>query len=425
MSKNAPADVSKPQPKISQKMLLRFAVGLIVLALLFVGYRWWRDYSQDPDLPAEAETAGMIAALEMTSEGTQAVIFEPDGNIRKSPGYLESKTDKELVWRPDGNRLFFTSDREEDAFHIYRWNLASDKVMRRSFGSRSQSSPTFAPPIVPDANEKLLITAGGFVLEFDPRKSVTHQVLPPVGRERSEGEEGAASQFDAIYQRLGTSFRKAIWGKDKKWVAAVMRREDQGEILIVQNMESEQPPMVIMAGDEIEFCAIPTTGAFAFVVNGFQFHDPNQIPKENIKDGKVVLPFQALLGIFDPDQRKMSVVMPSAEAEYGFRHLGASPDGANLLLTAGKLDPNGNYEPVSLLLIPAVEQGGASAKRIMAGAVFEPSWGPDSHAIVFIQRDSAGKRGIFTINKDGSGLTDISKGRGDFAWPSFSPKKKS
>ena len=125
MSQNATA-TTKPQPKISQRMLLRFAIGLIVLAALFYGYQWWKDYTKDPDLPLENDTAGMIAALQLGEEGNQVVVFTKEGELRKSPGYQPGKNDKELTWRPDGNRLFFTSDREETSFHVYRWNFGSD-----------------------------------------------------------------------------------------------------------------------------------------------------------------------------------------------------------------------------------------------------------------------------------------------------------
>jgi len=422
MSQNAAT--TKPQPKISQRMLLRFAIGLIVLAALFYAFQWWQDYRKDPDLPLENDTAGMVAALQLGDNGDQVVVFTKDGELRKSPGYESGENDKEITWRPDGNRLFFTSDREETSYHVYRWNFGSDKVTRRSVGSRSQNAPTFAVTNVPDANNTALITSGGFVLEYDPKAGSTRQVLPPVGKDRAEGEEGSASQFEQIYQRLGTSFRQAKWGKDKTIVAAVMRREDEGEILIVQDLASGKAPFVVLAGDRIEFDIVPTTGQVAFVVNGFRFHDPNQIPPSAIKNGKVSPPFHSLVGLFDPTGPNVIPVMPSTETNFEFHNVSVSPDGENLLIIIGKQDTNGNVEPEGLAIMPAKDQGGAQLKRIIGGKIYEPSWHPNSHTIAFVQRDSAGKRGIFTINKDGSGLTDISKGKGDFAYPIFSPQSK-
>jgi hypothetical protein len=411
------------QPLISRRMLLRFAIGLFALAALFFGYQWWRSYSQDPDLPAKADTKGMIAALLLHEDGAQAVVFEANGELRKSPGYTPGANDKELVWRPDGNRLFFMSDREDQAFHVYRWNLASDAVMRRSFGTRSQSSPTFAPIGAAGANDTALLTSGGFVVEFDPVHSAIRQVLPPVGRERAESDEGAASQFDAIYQKIGTSFRYARWGKDKESVVAVMRREDDTEILVVQDMTEAKPPAAIIAGDRVEFDISPETGVVAFSVTGFTFHDPAQIPPEAIENGRVKAPFHSVIGLFMPDGSLIPVIN-SPDPAVGFRHLRVAPDGENALFVATQRDANGNYEPMDLAVLPLRANGGADLKRLLSGKIYEPSWHPNSHMIVFVRSEGEKTRQIYTINKDGSGLSDVSKGSGEFASPMFSPQSR-
>lgn len=425
MDSNPPAEAPKAQPKISQRMMLRLAILLFVLAGLFIGYRLWQSYVVDPDLPFANDTGGFVAALQLHDEGSQAVVFTPDGTLRQSPNYEPGKTDSSLVWRPDGNRLFFISDREEQAFHVYRWNFASDAIMRRSYGSRSQNSPTFPPPDAPAANDSALITAGGFVLEYVPRSGSTYQVLPPVGKDREVGEEGGfAGQFEAAYQRIGTSFRLAKWGKDKKLVVAVMRREEQGEILVVQRLDRAEPPLPVIAGERIEFDVSPTTGEIYFIVNGFFFHDEQQIPPEAIKDGVVTPPFQNIVGMINPEERGIRPVMPSPDGATGFRSLSVSPDGTQLVLIAGALDENLNFEPTDLVVLPARAEGGAEYRRVIQGKVYEPSWHPNSHTIAFVQYDTAGKRGVFSINKDGSGLSDISKGKGDFAFPIFSPQSK-
>lgn len=405
-------------------MLIRFAIGLFILAGLFFLYQWWKGYSQDPDLPVRNDTAGMIAAIRLDGDNSQVVVIGPDGKVKESPGYEAGKTDKEPVWRPDGNRLFFTSDREEEAFQVYRWNLASDSIMRRSVGSRSQSTPSFAP----EDNTSGLLTAGGFVLEFDPKEVATRQILPPVGKNRQGGEggqEGTASQFEQIYQRLGNSFRAAKWLKGKQYVAAVMRREEGGEILIVQDVVNFSRPVPIMAGNRIDFDVSQTEPKVFFTVNGFFFHDPNQIPPEAVKNGKVELPFTSIIGGFDPTgQGSLFPIMTVKQPELGFRDLKVSPDGRNVLMIAGKLDANGNFEPSDLVVAPAAAGGGPEAKRIISGKIYEPSWHPNSHTIAFVQRDDKGRRGIFTINKDGSGINEVTKGDGDYSWPVFSPQSK-
>lgn len=425
MDSKAPAEAQKAQPKISQRMMLRFAILLFVMAGLFFGYRWWQDYSKDPDLPLANDTIGFVAALQLHEEGSQAVVFTPDGELRASPGYENGKIDQDLVWRPDGNRLFFTSDREEKAFHVYRWNFGSDRVMRRAYGTRSQSSPSFGAADSPGANEMALITVGGFVLEYEPKTGNTFQVLPPVGKDRAQDEEGGiGGQFEQAYQRIGTSFRVAKWGKDKALVVAVMRREEQGEILVIQRLDEVVPPQAIIAGERIEFDVSPTTGEVFFSVSGFIYHDPTQIPPEAIKNGKITPPFEHLIGMFDPESKQIQPVMPSPDSVVGFRQVSVSADGSQLVCVAGKLDENANFEPTDLVVLPARAQGGAEFKRVITGKVYEPSWHPNSHTIAFVQYDATGKRGVFSINKDGSGLTDISKGKGDFAFPIFSPQTK-
>lgn len=425
MDSNSPAEAQKAQPKISQRMMLRFAILLFVMAGLFFGYRWWKDYSVDPDLPLQNDTAGYVAALQLHDEGAQVVVFTPDGELRKSPNYSTGNVDQDLVWRPDGNRLFFVSDREENAFHVYRWNFGSDAIMRRGYGSRSQSTPTFGAPESSRANEEALITAGGFVLQYEPREGSTYQVLPPVGKDRAQDEDGGiGGQFEQAYQRIGTSFRIAKWGKDKKYVVAVMRREEEGEILVLQRLDVVEAPQPIIAGDRVEFDISPTTGEVFFSVNGFQFHDPNQIPPEAIKDGKISPPFHNLVGMVDPNTRQMNPVMPSPNAEVGFRNISVSPDGAQLVCIAGTMDENANFEPTDLVVVPARNQGGAEFRRVLKGKIYEPSWHPNSHTIAFIQYDAQKRRGVFTINKDGSGLADISRGKGDFAYPMISPQSK-
>lgn len=424
MDSPSPAREPAPQPKISQRMLLRFAIGLFIVAALFFGYRWWKDYSQDPDLPRENDTKNLISAMELLDEGSRAVVIDENGEVIASPDYTDGKNDQTPVWQPDGNRLFFVSDREEGSYNVFRWNLASKKVMRRSVGTRSVGWPVhFAPNSAPGANESMLVTSGGVVLEFFPRDSRTAQVLPPVQKERGGGEEGAAGQFEQTYQQLGTSFRMARWSRDKKYIAAVMRREDESEILIIQDTAGANPPQVIISGKRIEVDADPAHEAFVFLVNGFRFHNPEQIPPESIKDGKVVVPFTSVIGKVDPDDLKtLAPILSSNDEKIGFQHIRVSPDGNQVAAIAGKLDANMNFEPSELFVVPAQTGGAKDLKRLIGGRLFEPAWHPNSQKLVFTMYDENNKRSIFTINTDGSGLANVTGGKGEFKDPAFSPQ---
>ncbi|MFX9042746.1 hypothetical protein ABTN45_20195, partial [Acinetobacter baumannii] len=72
------------------------------------------------------------------------VAIKPDGTIVESPDFVKGSRDRDAVWRPDGNRIFFSSDREEKAFNIYRWNLATNKVVRRTLGKIGKTDPSFS-----------------------------------------------------------------------------------------------------------------------------------------------------------------------------------------------------------------------------------------------------------------------------------------
>ncbi|MFQ3588428.1 MAG: hypothetical protein SNJ74_05895 [Fimbriimonadaceae bacterium] len=416
------------QPKILQKMLLRFAIGLFLLAGLFLGYQWLRDRGQDLDF-GTANTVGWLAAVELLEEGSRAVAILPDGTVRPAPGHSEGKVDRDLSWRPDGNRLFFLSNREGGAFNIYRWNLASDEVVVRSFGTRSKGRPTFLPPDVPGANETALITSGGFVLEFNPRDGSTAQVLPPVTKER-QGDQaegtGAIGQFDALYQRLGTAFRAASWMRSRSKIVAIMTR-DIGEVLIVQDLGSASPPIPVIAGMRIDFDVNQRNGDVYFTVQDFMFTNEREIPAEFIRDGVATPPFRAAIGrIPAPRNGQMpppEILAASPDEEVGFTSVRVAPDGSAFLFLTGRATGNGNITADTLSLAPTGGGPiGARALRLIRGRVFEPSWSPDSQTIAYAKYDEQNKRSIFTVRRDGSNETNITKGNGEFAFPIFSPQ---
>lgn len=417
-----------PQPKILQKMLLRFAIGLFLMAGLFFGYQWLRDRGEDLDF-GTADTAGWLAAIELLDEGARAVVVLPDGTIRPSPGHTETTVDRDLSWRPDGNRLFFLSNREGSAFNIYRWNLASNDVVVRSFGTRSKGRPTFLPPDVPGANETALITSGGFVLEYNPRDGSTFQVLPPVTKERlgdqAEGT-GALGQFDALYQRLGTAFRAASWMRRRDQIVAVMTR-DIGEVLIVQDLGSRTPPIPVVAGMRIDFDVNQRNGDVYFTVQDFMFVDERNVPPEFIKDGVATPPFRAAIGRISAPRNgqpaQPEILAASIDDETGFVGVRVAPDGSAFLFLTGPATGNGNITVDSLSLAPTGGRPiGDRALRLIRGRVFEPSWAPDSQTIAYAKYDEQNKRSIFTVCRDGSNETNITKGKGDFAFPLFSPQ---
>jgi hypothetical protein len=413
---------SKAQPKIVHRLAIRTLLAVVVLGALFLGLRAWRDYSRDPNRFGQVSTAGDIAAIEYLDNGQQAVVIKSDGQILRSPGFETGNTERDLVWQPDGNRLYYVSDRKDSVFQVYRWRpVPGGESEDRTIGSRGKGSLTF-PPDEAQPNE-LLLCSGGIVLELDPERKTTRQILPPVSNEIavSSDEEGGGgtSQFAGVYGRLGESFAIAQYLPEGKGVAAVMRR-DQGEVLIVQVFpkagEKLQPPIPVIAGNKVYFALAPD-GTLIYSVQDFQW--PLNPPEEAIVDGKVTVPFRHGLGIYRPGVPPEPPIAVSPGPEYAFGPVSLSPDGSRLLVTVGKYADTG-LTPDTLVIMPAKSEGGAAGAPLLRGEIYEPSWHPDGRHIAYVKRVD-GKRQIYTARDDGAEEKLVTP-EGSFGTPEFSPQ---
>lgn len=426
--------MSLTQPKNLRRMITRSLILAAVAGAMILGYRYYSEWSQDIDLPATADTAGFVSAIEYLDNGSHAIIIKPDGKKIESPGYTSGKNDKDAVWRPDGNRVFFISDREEGAQNVFRWNIGGNTVSRRTYNSRSKGLPSF-PPAEPDA-KVALITSGGTVVEFDSTRATTRQILPPIGKERAVGSgdegDGSIGQFDAVYRTLGQSFKEARWTLGRKFVAAVMRREDD-EVLIIQDLAGESRPIPFAVGQKIEIDVDPKSGRVFFLVLKFGLLDPAGAPPEFIKNGKIVLPFRHAIGFIDVDKLTdpskppppgaLQFVAQSNSDDAAFHRLSVSPDGTMLMVIDGSYSTTTKaVTPRAIVVMPAEAGGAANASFVLREKVYETSWHPNSDRIAFIKYDGD-ERAIYAINRDGSGAEKLSSG-GNFGFPRFSPQSK-
>ncbi len=411
---------------MQKKLALRLIIGLFTIAILFVGYNWLKEFVKDPNV-GTSDTTGMVAAIQFHDNGARAVAFRANGDMLESPDWKEADQDQQISWSPNGSRVFVSSNRGQEAFNIFAWYPEKNIFEQRSTGSRSQSVPWFPIWATPDEEATGLITAGGFVLAFDPKEQTTRQILPPVAKDRISGEGGeggAAGTLDALYSRLGSSFREAKWGKGKESIYAVMRRDD-GEILIINRLVADDPrmlaPVAYRAANEIQFDTTPEGGAVV-VIRGFQFPDKENIEPEFIKNGVAVPPYRNEVSVikFNEQGQPVPVMLALVQDDKNvFYDPAVSPDGTKLAIVI--VEQAGDVtKPLGLVIMPLEERGAERGTMIVAGEISMPSWSPDGTMLTYLKRQPAGNNSVFTIKADGSGerrLTD----EGDFTSPKFSP----
>ncbi len=423
------------QPKMQQKISLRFALSLFGVAALFLGWYFLKDYLADPDGGAHIDTAGWISALKQTPNGYQIVVIKPDGTVKESPEYHDGAEDRDNVWQPDGQRIFFSSDRDKvgKGFHIYRWNVSTNSVDQRSVGKLAQEHPSYAADEALTPPYDQLVVSAGVVVDFDPKHSVSHQLIPTESKSPSQSEEGGSStQFGPEYEHLGTSYREAYWCKNHKYIVGVMRRNDSETLVIqcLQPAKGENPlddgmPHGVIAGDHIDLTVDPKTGNIIYSVINLQLIDPEHAPASMIKDGKIVMESKNIIGFFDPNDMSKAgriVAWPASEATHRtFTQPKVTPDGSKIVFIGG-IEANGSSHPVGVFVCPLMERGGGSMSQVAQGAASSPCWSLDGAKIVFSGMEPDGHSDLIQIDSaGGTTFKVITDGKSSFTSPVFSP----
>jgi hypothetical protein len=415
--------MSTVQPKAVQKAAVRFAIGLLLIAAFLAGYNFLRTYGQDLNNLGSTDTSGWIAAIREEPEGSRLVVIKPDGTVVESPGYREGASDRDFAWRPDGNQIIFTSNRRDGSYQLYRWNLANGSVEQRTTGTRNFANPRYSG----DAGGPL-VTSGGFVAEFDPVKMATTQVLPPTGREIALGNDegsGGTGQFDALYSKIGSSFKEARYTADRSKIVAVMRR-DIGEVLMIQQMVPDKngkvpPPGIIAAGEAVHFDLSPTSNVVVYSIINFEWPDLDNIPEDFRKGGRVSRPFRHGIGIANLDNpqepESNGLVASSNDDKLAFGPVRLAPDGSSFLVMTGSYEDGSRARAV--LNVPAKPNGAVAASRVVQGNVLDFSWSADGKRVAYIVSEG-GKRSLRTVGVDGGGEQKILDG--DFLRAAFSPQ---
>lgn len=405
----------------------RFIIGALIIAALLVTFNFVKNYVQDPDV-GPYDSAGQIVAIEQTREGGRVALFDSSGKRIDPPAPTKSTfDDREVSWAVDGQRVFVSSNRETNAYNIYRWNPGDQKFMRRSKGTRSQGVPWFGPAGDPDAKNLGLLQAGGQIFELDVKNGDLGQVLPPSGDRVSQGEEGSKAAMEG-YDRFGNAFLKARYAGSKDKLYGLMR-DDEGYTMVFQPIgvdEMGQPlrPAEMYRGQNVDFETDPS-GVAAVLVRGFQFPPYQEVPKEFIKNGKVVPPFgSALFRVaMGADGKPMSeaVIAAGPEAEEAIGDFSISPDGSLVAVVIGRKTEGGGFEPAVLLVMPFKANGSTEARPVVQGRVSSPSWSGDGSKLAYLKQDGM-NTDVYRVNADGTSETKVTNG-GTWLMPQFSPAK--
>lgn len=446
---------SQGQAKINQKLIVRTAILLFIAAGTIGTFQYFRSVSGDMGGLVKSETSGLVAAIQYHDDGQEAVLIKPDGTVVRSEGWKNGIRDRDLAWSPDGNFLYFVSDREGDAPNIFRWTPSTNKTEARTVGTRGRSHPSFPLDGATDDSNTALITSGGFVLEFNPKDKSTRQVLPPVGNEVVQTQDdsgdagGSSGQFSGVYGKYGKSFRMARWIKGKTWIAAIMDGNEQqglsGDVLLIQslttNSQGKLPvPAPIAAGDKIDF-DVSSDGKLVYAVTNYQWPDLNLVPPQFRKGNKIIRPFRHMICILDPSEGSKTPstadlhaqatgqestsagpIMASQDDKSCFISPKFSPDGKTIVFVVGRHEASGQVTPFVMASVPAKAGAAQEARPLIKGEVYEPSWSPDGRSIVFAQHSQSGKRTLYTIDATGGSARNLSGEAGNFGTPLFSPQ---
>lgn len=415
-------------PKFTRKATIRMVIGLFVIAAGYFFLQALVNRSSDLTL-GSFDSAGYMVAVQKRADEAQVVLIKPDGTIQESPNWVKGSYDENPLWDNEGRNIYFVTDRDSKEPHIFRWNPAEkvgDAVRRRSLDRSSKSSISFRVP--GGTSETALVVQGGRVIEFNPAKGSSLQVLPPLARDMGGGgaESGAVSAFDQLYDKLGSSFKNAQWGKGKEYIIATMRREE-GEILILQPLLPDkegnaQPPIPVVAGERVDF-DVSNEGKVVATVVKFGLVDTENIPPEMIQNGKLVLPFRHAIFTFVPGQAMSGPIAAIPDNQVGFLRPRWDPAGKTFILNAGPVDNDNQVSNKALLLFD--DTPGASPKPVLPGVETQSAeWHPNGNLITFTAVDRTTKKtAIFQVSREGE-VKNLTGDKGDFESPRFSPVSK-
>lgn len=410
---------------MNSKVKKTAAIGLLAVAVAIGGYQAIRWLGDDPDL-LPGDSVGMIAAVEYLPQDSKVVVFKPDGTMFEFP-HKDGAQEKSPIWRTDGQRLFFLSNRDEDTFHIYRWRPGDADASRRSLGATNRSEPWFGPVNDPNANKTALITSRGLIMEYDPKTGNTFQLVPPgkaIGS--NAGNESKDARFSGAYAAMGRAFTKARWAGSRKWIIAIVQR-NVGEVLVAQDMEMKgegedaklPPPFPVVAGESVDF-DVAEDGTVVASVRGFRWFLPDYedaqppedvieqfIPEQFRAGGKITTPYLNGMMAFNPTAGgQLQVLFASPDDKVAFGSPSISPDGKGIAFPVGPLAGE-RFIPKTLSYYPIGGNPQTDVRTLAKEGTESISWTADSNTVVYTKLDQ-GKRSLWKIAASGGDPIRIS-----------------
>lgn len=413
---------------MKKQIATRFVIGAVTIMILGFAYWWFQGFIQDPDL-GDFDSVGHVVALELNRDGGRVVMFDENGKETEPPKpNKEQFDDRGVSWGSDGQRVFISSNRDTNAYLVYRWNPVKNVVERRSRGSISQGVPWFGTPGSERASQMGLLLGGGQILELDAKTGDTSQILPPSGQIASAGDEGGSMGAMSSYSKFGESFVLARPTNSEEYLYGLMRNES-GFTVILQRLgidpESGQPYRAseLYRADRISL-STDQSGRAMVVVSGFQFPPYADVPADFIKDGKVVPPFHSAIfrleiGANGAPISQLVTAIPNDGVET-FGDAVLSANGAEIAVVIAQRVENQGYQPLGLLRLPFEENGGAKIAPVVQGEVSAPDWSPDGKELVYLKRIGSDLN-VYRAKSDGSGEKKLSSG-GTWGSPKFSPQ---
>ena len=97
---------------MNKKVAIRTVLGLLAIAGLFLGYNALQTFFKDWGAAGAVYSAGVVAALEETSNGLKVVAFAPNGAKKEVPYGDETTRDTDFSWGADGKHVYLSTNRD-------------------------------------------------------------------------------------------------------------------------------------------------------------------------------------------------------------------------------------------------------------------------------------------------------------------------